>query len=176
MSRDYDDYEPRSRRRWRDDDYEDFERPPQRSGWVIAVAVLSLIAGSIVTLASLFISFIAFVIMMSGRQRERDESTIVFAIASPFILLGIGYLVGGFGLIARKKWGRVLTLIVGTFNFLLAAVGILGMVWAIVDPPRRRGELAPILFFSCAGVVLNLGYGLFVYLVLLRQKIAEEFQ
>src|SRR5262245_2210630 len=118
MSRDYDDYEPRPRRRWRDDDYgDDYERPPQRSGWVVAVAVLSLIGGSIVTLASLFVSFIAFVIMLSGRQRERDESTIVFAIASPFILLGIGYLVGGFGLIARKKWGRVLTLIAAAFNF-----------------------------------------------------------
>ena len=74
MASDYDDYDdrPRRRRRREYDDTDDdrgYQRVPERSGWGIAVAVVNLIGGSILTLGGGFICFIAVILMASGSVR-----------------------------------------------------------------------------------------------------------
>lgn len=182
MARDLDDdYAPRPRRRRRfEDEYDDdyaYERPPQRSGWVIAVAVLNLVLGSILTLAGLFTCFIGFIILATvDRRGDREGSIAAIIISFLGLLLGAGYVLGGFGLLNRRNWGRIITLILAAFNFLACAAGILGIVGVIAERGGRPENKIVGLIFLFFGVLLNLGYGLFVYMTLLRRSIAEEFR
>src|SRR5262245_8391744 len=176
MDHDYDDYAPRHRRYYADYDDYGYRRPEQRSDCVIGLAIVSFLLAALVLFIALMCLFAGFMMSVEGRGRDRDEAYIPLTIGSFGFLLGIGYILSGVGLLMRRNWGRVTTLILAAFNFLGAAGGIIGMVAIIAQSNRLRDDAIVGAFFICFGVVLNLGYGLMAYLTLLRSEIVSEFR
>ena len=177
MAWDDDDHgDPRWRRRREYDDDYGMSATQSGSGLVTLVGVISIVWGTLVLFAALFFILIALIAMAGGhgQDREGEISIIVVAISMVGLLLGGLYLTGGIGLHGRRNWARVMILILAVLNCLSAAAGVLGLVNALSNL-RHPEEVVVLLLFSCIGIVLNLGYGLLVYLTLLRAKYAQEF-
>lgn len=178
MERDYDDDDAPRRRRYEDEYDEDREtrRRPERSGVVIGVAVVNFLLGALFVIVGLLCLFAAIMMLTSGGRRDRDDAWQPLMLGFGLLIIGVGYVVSGIGLLGQRNWGRIITLILGGFNFAGALLGMFGMVLIIAEGRRLRDETIFALFFSCASVVINLGYGVFVYATLLRSRIAAEFR
>jgi hypothetical protein len=70
------------------------------------------------------------------------------------IILGVPMLLAGYGVQKRRQWGRILTLILGGLS---ALFGVFNLV-----------TLNP-------GVIVNAGYAIFVFVILLNSRYAAEF-
>ena len=98
----------------------------------IALSVLGLIIGIIV---------FAVLNVTGGFVQEAEAQKILAIIANVLVILittlSIPGLVAGIGLLKRKEWARILTLIISVldlFNFPLGtAVGVYS-IWALVQP------------------------------------------
>jgi hypothetical protein len=164
----------------RDDDLErdDLERrgdvPVTRSGAVTAVAIVNFVLGGLSILCGLFVAllggFLASLTSGGGGvidqakldpsqkaalQQATAVSGLIIAVAIAVILVGVLRIVAGVGVIQRRQWGRILTLILGGLS---AVLGILDFI---------SGN--PI------GAVLDIAYAVFVFVVLLNAKFAAEF-
>jgi hypothetical protein len=70
------------------------------------------------------------------------------------LLLSLPTIIAGVGIVKRRQWGRILTLILGGIS------GVLGLLSLIALQP---------------GGLLQLAYAIFVFVVLLNEKYAAEF-
>lgn len=136
---------------------------PVRSGAVTAVAIvnfvlggLSLLCGGIVLLGG------AALMGLVGKQGGAEEQAaaaalggIALVIAVVMILLSLPTIIAGIGVINRRNWGRILTIVLGVLAGLLALL-----------------DLVTVNIF---GLVIHAGYCVLVLVILLNQKYAAEF-
>jgi hypothetical protein len=86
------------------------------------------------------------------------------------LLIAVLMLVAGAGVLRRRRWGRWLTLVLGGANVLL---------WARFIPQLAMGlygnESYGLLSLAAIIILIQLGYCVLVYAVLLNRKFAAEF-
>jgi hypothetical protein len=176
--------------RWAEDDSEPDYRPfhPRnsgRSGVVTALGVVTLLLGILVLLAGLCVG--AGIMLAAADEMHggpgADQGGLVFGLLICLIisLWGGSALASGIGLIGRRAWARVLTLIVAGF----AAVGGLIFLFFSVaawftpnmamDGPERGFLILGSLILLFGGLIF-LGYCLWAYLVLPRSVYGQEFR
>ncbi|PHS11082.1 MAG: hypothetical protein COA78_10555 [Blastopirellula sp.] len=152
--------------------------PPSKV--VLVVAVVNFLLGTLglicsgVSIYVLVVSLTADASWVRAGPVEADSSDSIFWVIALFfivvncLLTGV-FLLGGIGVLFRKKWGRTLTLLLAVFicsmGIVLIFLCILGM---LMDEPI---EILPL-------VLLGLGmqiYPVLVFSTLTREKYAAEF-
>src|SRR5262249_4976517 len=88
--------------------------------------------------------------------------TLIMILSIASLLWGAAAIPSGIGLIKRRNWGRILSLI------LAGVAGVMGL--ASVAPVFMGGG-----FGTVFGAVLYAGYTTWVFLVLLRAQVRREF-
>jgi hypothetical protein len=192
MSHDDDWVEGSPRRRgdrWAEDDSEPEYRPfrPRhsgRSGVVTALGVVTLLLGILVLVAGLCVGagiMLAAADEMHGGPGGDQGAIFGLLICLVISLWGGSALASGIGLIGRRAWARVLTLIVAGF----AAIGGLILLFFAVaawfapnmamEGPERGFLILGSFILLFAGLIF-LGYCLWAYLVLPRSAYGQEFQ
>jgi len=160
-------------------------RSALKSGAVTAVAVINFVFGALTLLCgllfmlggALFGSMFGAISDAAAKQpnvNPADAQKIadlaakgggwfaaIFAVIGFVVLLfGIFAIIGGVGVIGRKQWGRILTLVLGALAGLLTLLFLAG---SIVSP----GNIIPVVFFGA--------YCALVFVILLKQQYAVEF-
>ncbi len=142
--------------------------PP--SGMVTAVGVVHFVMGGLQVACGLMAAVAAGfmedmlrdVFERAAAQEPNADIDMIADFIGPFvvvvgiftILFGSVAIVAGYGVVKRKTWGRVLSLVVGGVAMVFGLCSC-----AMMDPSG----------------VINLGYGIFVYVVLLNRRYAAEF-
>ena len=184
MSRDryYDDSSPG---RGRYDDYDDYTEEdyfrPQRSGAVTGVAIINFVLGGLVILFGLC-GFLAALVEASEGWRHggglAGVGFAVFVVIDLFVLIwAVGAIIAGVGVINRRQWGRVLTLILGGIAGVKSLLAIFLMFMVMASPARgpfdddRFVGLMVLMMLA----LLYLGYCIWTYVVLLNSRYGAEF-
>jgi hypothetical protein len=184
MSRDHydDDYPPRQGRYDDYDDYpeEDYFRP-QRSGAVTGVAVINFVMGGLVLLFGLC-GFMAVLVEASegwhgGGGGIAGLGIAVFLVIVFFILIwAVGAIIAGVGVINRRQWGRVFTLVLGGIAGVKGLLTIFLAVLVLNAPARPFDDDRVIgLMVLMMLTLLYLGYCIWTYVVLLNSRYGAEF-
>jgi hypothetical protein len=131
-----------------------------RSGWVTAVAVISLVLGALEivygALLLWFVSALSYSRYMSPLEAVVYEFKALFgAFAVIALLLGCALIVAGLGTVRRKPWGRILALVLAGLAALVAL-----------------GSVVP---FNPVSLALHAAYAVLVFVVLLNPRFAAEF-
>lgn len=97
----------------------DLEKHVKILGWV------HIVSGALFLLFGLGMG--AFM-LFTGVLTNDEEAFAIFTIVALFVtglltVIGLPGIIGGFGLLKRKNWGRILTLIVGLLNITNVPVG-----------------------------------------------------
>jgi hypothetical protein len=138
---------------------------PPRSGWVTAVGICEFVVAGlgipvgvlllVLTSAPQYPAIMTPFGMMGGGGLVvtvlRVVAVIEFVCAGALILAGVGVLL-------RKPWGRILTLVL-----------------AVVMLVNGLGQLTTPGVVTVLGTFLNLGFAIFALIVLLRSRYAAEF-
>ncbi len=179
--------DPRPRDRWGDyDDRGVYRR--ERSGAVTGVAVFSFVLGGIVLVLGLCMLMVVLVAMGDNRRGgilppgADALLAVVILLFAALILWSVGILISGVGLIQRRQWGRILTLV-------LAVIGALAGIYFVISCVISLRQGPPQQFAGDArggyvlGVVIMLLVGLMMivhcilsYSLLLTSRVSEEFQ
>jgi hypothetical protein len=185
---DWDDDDQPSRRYYDDDydygDYRRLRRADLRSGAVTAVGVISVVYGSLLLLFGLCVLMAG--VLMGGAARGFGDmggpgagiftifAGLFIIVAVLFILFSIGLIVAGVGVLNRSNWGRILALVCAALAAVWGLLYLFGLVGTLADPvnPDKAGGVFVMGLLFC----LNVGYCVFVYVVLLNSTNAEEFQ
>ncbi len=189
MSRDdYDDDDRPRRRRRRDDDYDDIGRVGggSSSGSVTGVGVISIILGSMTLLCGLCVVVLSMGIFggagggnFGGRANFPDifqaAAGVMIVISILVLVLGVLYLVGGIGVLQRRNWGRIMTLIMAGFSALLGIFCILVMISMLVQPGPPEGKVIGALMVI-VGVIVYFTHCIMSFVVLLSSQNAREFE
>ena len=210
MCADEDDYEDRPRRRSRDDDDmdedEDFDDEPRgrsrrgggsASGRVTGVGVISIVLGSLVTLASfcfllggLFFAGAANDIRNMPNMKMPNNANVnvnagagFFAVFEARIIIvgililvfGIGQIMSGVGVLRRRQWGRILCMVIAGFYAVAAIFTLIGIFQYLSLPAGFPGKTWSILM-GLLQFVVEVGYTVMVYTVLLSRPAASEFR
>ena len=93
------------------------------------------------------------------------------AVASVSIAGGILLVIAGMGLLRRRRFSRVLTLVLGTLGGMLAVLYGYTLVDELRDGMLTSAQGAVLL----VGLLVHGGYCVFVFVVLLNRKNAAEF-
>jgi hypothetical protein len=165
-----------------EDDYPDEPRPlgpVGRSGAVTAVGVVNYILGGLNLLCGVVAmvagGFIVRLItgaaaqetanMTPAEQQKAKEALGMLGtlgtaagiiIGTCGLIFAVLYILAGYGVINRRQWGRVITIILG----ILAAVGAVLSIFSL----------------NIIGIVVNAAYAIFVLVVLFNSKNAAEFR
>ncbi len=193
---DDDDDAPRSRRKNRaddDDDNEDYDDRPRRlkvsgkSGAVTAVGIINIVLGSLVTLGG--ICFLLSGLVFTGAAVDARNQfgpqgggglfaaagAMIVVLAILVLVLGVAEIMAGVGVLNRRPWGRILTLVLAG----LVALSALGSLWGMIQtfglPAGFPGKTTSILT-QLVGALLEIGYVVMAYTVLLNQRYASEFR
>lgn len=147
--------------------------PSSRSGAVTAVAVVNFTLGFLQLLCGGCVAFgggalAGFASQMSQQDPDLDPQSaemleraaqigggLIIALGIAYLLLGVMLLVAGYGVMNRRSWGRVLTLVLGAIAGILAVLALASGEWF--------------------GGTANLAYAVFVYVILLNSRYAAEF-
>jgi hypothetical protein len=183
MSRDhYAEPPPPGRGRYDDyDDYleDDFGRP-QRSSAVTGVAVINFVIGGLVLLIGMC-GFLGVLVEASEGWRHGGglagrEFAIVFIIILFILIWSIGAIIAGVGVISRRQWGRVLTLILGGIAMVktLSAIVLCVLFLSSVRGPVDDDSFLGFMLLAMLGL-MYLGYGIWTYVVLLNSRYGAEF-
>lgn len=155
--------------------------PLRKSEGVTALAVANFVLGGLqfcggmcLTLAFTALASLFHFAMQNqadvaeDAEKAKTAFTIVGLIASFGAVVGLVivffaalFIAAGFGLLYRRQWGRILTMVLGV---LAALVGLAGLTQITHDPGNA--------LYQVAGGV---GYCVFAFYVLLDRKTAEEF-
>jgi hypothetical protein len=158
--------------------------PPQRSGLVTALAVLNFVFGGLAIVCGL-LGLLGGALLSGGgstgkeiqRQVEKqlekegvqvpggtvqDLGKIIMFQAVLSLLWGTGAIVGGVGLISRRNWGRILTLVCAGVSALLALLSL----WQVF----QGGGVGAIV-----NVLIYIFYAAFAFIVLLNPQVNREF-
>jgi hypothetical protein len=179
--------QPRERRFEPDEPDYPPDYPPEpgryrpRSGAVTAVAIINFILAGLTVLGALLVVVLGgwFVAIFTGAANEAAKqggdpdaakvagqaggvaAAIIGVFVVCFLIVAVLYLLAGIGVLNRRQYGRVITLILG-------ALAGLSALWALVGIGRNPGG-------SLISIVLNGGYCVFTYVVLLNSQNAREF-
>ncbi len=94
---------------------------------ITLVAVINIAFGFL----GIFLAFVLFVVLIGAGIISQDPdamritSIVGVAIAFFLLLTSIPEIIGGFGLLKRKPWARVLVLIIAVLDLLLIPIGTL---------------------------------------------------
>ena len=148
-----------------------------RSWWVTAVAIVHLLLGSfiIVIVTGALLEFplfkgpnhpinpnnkeIEFVVHSLSNVFELFLNVAVMVYLAIIVVLGVLVLLAGYGLIKRRQWGRILSLVLAVLSGLLVAMFIKSF------DPRLLGQT---LFYGL--------YSVFNFVILLNPRFAAEFE
>jgi hypothetical protein len=184
MSRDDwdDDDRPRRRRRRDEDDYEDVRRrSDERSGSVTGVGVISIVLGSLVLLCG-FCVMVAGLAFAGGAAGGPAGNMFPFQVAAGvfvvfailFIIFGVLYLVGGIGVLQRRNWGRIMSLVMAGFSALFGIIYLIGIVGTLAQPgPPDSKVLGILIGLLLAGMFFT--HCVMSFVVLLSSQNAAEF-
>lgn len=206
MSRDYDDLdEPRPRRRRRYEDEEEYEDVRRRrrggrgsSGSVTSVGVITIILGSLQLLCGMCSSIGAIAMGAGAGQAPPGAGFLpaflagaAIVVAILILIFGALYLVGGIGVIQRRNWGKIMTLVMAGFSGLggilciIAVINILFMGPAVVGGPPgfqanvqqnvQQAKVMGVVIYTLAMIVL-FTHCIMSYVVLLNSRNAAEFE
>ncbi len=154
-------------------------RPLMRSGAVTAVAIVNFILGGLQTLFGLIVMIagpaaLAFITGVAAEATTQGQAqgglsaadaekvkqlaaaggglfaVIAGLIGICFMVFGIPQLLAGFGVMGRRQWGRILTIVMGILSI---CFGLLNLLSA-----------------NIVSLAINLGYGIFVLVVLFNSK------
>jgi hypothetical protein len=183
MSRDWDEERPR-RRRQDDDDYEDIGRPRRAaSGSVTSVGVITIILGSLTLLCGLCFTIfgIAFAGGAAGAPRGAGflpfqmAAGILVVMAIIVLILGALYLVGGIGVLQRRNWGRIMTLVMAGFSGLFGVLQIVGGIVNLAQQGPAEGKVIALLV-NLLIAALFFTHCVMSFVVLLSAQNAAEFE
>jgi hypothetical protein len=145
--------------------------PGARSGVVTALAIVNFIFGALGLLCGGAIvcggGAIAGIIGAAAKNDptiKAEDAAAVAGIAGGAVavmgvivmVMGVPTIVAGIGVLKRRQWGRILTLVLGALAGALA-------VFALVS-------------LNIVGLLIHGGYCAFAYIVLLNKQYAAEFQ
>jgi hypothetical protein len=157
----------------------------RHSGTVTVLGVISVVHGSLVLLGGMCMVLVgaaAGIGAQAAQQQGAPGSLIaliaglIFVLAFGLLLYGSGMIVGGIGLLNRSNWGRVLTLVTGSFGFLFALLSLVGVLNSLTSADANPEDRAGGVVICLVLFILQAVYGLWCYLVLLNSRFAEEFQ
>jgi hypothetical protein len=148
--------------------------PPARSGAVTGVAIVNFLVGGFIIILGLAIviagpaiaSFLLGALEASGASADPNVAkaaatgggilaTIMGFIGFCCMLFGIPEVIAGFGVLNRRPWGRILTIVMGILHAINAVLSIFG-AWP--------------------WVVISGGYAIFVLIVMFNSEYAREFR
>jgi hypothetical protein len=180
----------RRRRRFDDDDYEyddddrAIRRVSGRSGPVTAIGIVNIVLGTLGAIGSFCILIGGFFIAgapafnrggpgpgapPAGMMGLMGGAVVLVGVLA--MLFGAAYIFAGIGVLNRRNWARILSLVLGGFTGLGALLGLLGSFRMIANPGQMGAGLGNL---SVAG--LQLGYVIFMYTILLNARFASEFR
>jgi hypothetical protein len=198
----FDDDEERPRRRRdryqeerderdRYDDEDDYDRPRRRgagdkSGAVTAVGVVNIVLGSLVALLSmcillggLFFAGAAADLNQFGPKPNPARGVfglvggLAIVMGVMILLYAVGLITSGIGVLHRRNWARILTLVLAGFT----AVGAL---WHLVNLIQLIGINVPgtagVIMSQLLVLLLEIGYVVMAFTILLNSRYAEEFR
>jgi hypothetical protein len=165
MSRDFD----------REEEYEEDRPVPAvtRSGAVTAVAIVNFILGALYAVIGVVVivagpAFLGAAFKQAEAQGQLTEEqkaqvaqaggmmgAIAGVIGVCLLIIALPLLLAGYGVLQRRGWGRILTIVIG---IILGIFGVLSLLGA-----------------NIIGAVIDLGYCVFVLVVLFNSKFAKEF-
>ena len=180
----------------RDADEQDIRRTidrPRRSGAVTAVGILAICLGAFVLLGSICTAFTPTftksMVDLAEKVNPNDPNLpklkqsledlpiwyfIVMAVVEFF--RAIGLIAGGVGVLRRSNIGRLLVLGLATLGIILVFIGVaagFAMNTIKLDDP---GSLAGGICGFAFSVILNVGFAILAFLVLLNKKNVAEFR
>jgi hypothetical protein len=157
-------------------------RPP--SGVVTAIGILNIVFGALSVITALIMMFAASMIFggavdvaKAAAQADPKLAKAVneagggFAgmIAGAAVFVGVVtlliaglWILTGVGVLQRKGWARIVTLVLGALMLLGGLCSIPGLTVAPLN--------------ALLQIVILLGYGIFVYVILLNKQYAAEFR
>jgi hypothetical protein len=155
--------------------------PTGRSGAVTAVAIVNFVLGGLEVLFGLVImimgpavaSFITGVASDASKQSGMNPAeaekfrqaasagggfltAVVGFIGVCFMIFGVPMILAGIGVLNRRQWGRILTLVLAVLSGLLALLNLISL--------------------NIVGLIINGGYAILAFVVLLNAKNAAEFR
>jgi hypothetical protein len=159
-----------------------------RSGMVTAIAIVNFVLAGLSILMGLVFLLFGGLVSSAGRMSNELEKlasqelgkqgmafqttgvgssvafvgTLIMILSIASLLWGAAAIPSGIGLIKRRNWGRILSLI------LAVVAGLMGL--ASVAPVFMGGGFGTIF-----GALLYAGYTAWVFLVLLRARVRREF-
>jgi hypothetical protein len=153
--------------------------PPTRSRTVTVVAVANFVLGGLRLVPSVGQLFL--VIRIGGWEYiweyARDGEYLILLTVAFWIVLvlfdlqiAVLMLVAGTGVLRRRRWGRWLTLVLGGVNVLLGARFIPQLATGLYG-----NESYGLLTLAAIIILIQLGYCVLVYAVLLNRRFAAEF-
>jgi hypothetical protein len=150
-----------------------------RSGGVTAVAVVNFVLGGLAILCGL-LAFLGGAILsgagsvskeMEAEMRKKGvevksgdiqaAGNLVMIVSFVTIGWGVCAIIGGIGLIGRKQWGRMLTLILAGVAVILALFGLY--------------QTVSVSAMNILNVLIYGGYAALVFIILLKPQVAQEF-
>ncbi len=153
--------------------------PPRKNEAVTALGIINLALGGMQFCCGLFMT-VAFATISSlfgfaaandtSPDAEKNKAALGFigllmsfgaVIGVIMIIVALLYIAAGFGLIYRRQWGRILTLVLGALAALLGLAGL--------------SQIGHDTGSSLTQVAAGLAYCGFAYAILLNRKTAEEF-
>jgi hypothetical protein len=145
--------------------------PAPKSGIVTAIGVvnfvfagLNLLCGLLALVGGAIAGAVVSKAASESASTEANQATvavsgaiglIIIVMAVLGLIMGALMLAAGLGIVKRRKWGRMLTLILGGLSALMAVLSLVQ--------------------FNIVGVLLQGGYAGLVLAVLLQKKHADEF-
>jgi len=149
----------------------------RRSGAVTAVAVVNFVVGGLLVAscaASMIVGPEAIAQILSSldtkglppeKVRQINEIaankdgvlTIAAGIVGAcFMSIGLPAIIAGVGVLKRRKWGRILTIVLGSISILFAVLNLLAL--------------------NILGILIDVAYTVVVFVILLNKKYAAEFR
>jgi hypothetical protein len=148
-----------------------------RSGAVTAVAIINFVLGGLQIVCGLIFLLAASWIFGAGQEVGRQSTdpevrrlasqgggflaSIAGGIAVVILIIAAVMIVAGIGVVNRRQWGRILTLVLGAISGIFALLSLLG----ITANPLQ----------ALIGLALYGGYTALTYVVLLNSQNAREF-
>lgn len=177
-----DDDDRRRRRRDDDDDYEDdfidrrFRRAAQ-SGAVTAVGIINIIDGTLAVLGGLCLGVIWTQVTQNFRGGPEAGlmgivSGVIVMLALLILVVGTLEIIAGVGVLNRKNWARILTLVLGGVASVRALLCAFFMISALNNTFADERTVGAV-FFGLV-VVFSIAYVILVYVVLLNPTHADE--
>jgi hypothetical protein len=191
MSRDDydDDYDRPRRRRRRDDDYDDYRDDVRRgggpsSGSVTSVGVISIILGSLTLLCGIcfMIGSLAFAGAAGGHPAFAQNvfpfqaaAGIMVVLSILVLVIGTLDLIGGIGVLQRRNWGRIMTLVMAGFSGLIGLFFLVVVVIGLAAPGPAENKVVVVLVYLLGAAILFV-HCIMSFVVLLSSQNAREFE